>query len=291
MCSRGPIRVRSRRRSRNAHTQAGRYLPIPGIAAGRFSVYRGDMANPRHVHSSSRYDASLAALDQQVSKVSTHEDPSANLYTLTEIGTAERAAQCEADGWGHFHPHDKTDCAVMWRKSRWEKIETSTRRLTDKTWVVSGHTHKLVAAAVVLGDTESNRRLWVAVVHFPSGVQSGHGWATDNDDAVAAWQSGIKGLKEYRTDQKNQYGIDCAMLCADWNVNFKIEYFRDYVRNVFDQMTCTWQKPYPNGGTHGDRLIDATWTDGVREQDAWLLKDDDSSDHRPYADIVTWKND
>lgn len=246
------------------------------------------MSYPRHGHSSSRYDRSVESLAKQVNRGATAADPSGNLMTFTEITNAERASACEADGWGHFHPHDKTDVAVMWRKSKWEKVADGTRKLTDKTWLISGHTHKLVAASVVLGDVDSNRRLWVAVVHFPSGVQDGHGWAKDNDDAVKAWQDGLRGLHDYRQDQKKNHGVDLAMLCADWNVNFKVEYFRDYVRNVFDQMTCTWQKPYPNGGTHSDRLIDATWTDGRRERDAWLLKDDDSSDHRPYADLIDW---
>jgi hypothetical protein len=245
----------------------------------------------RHAHSSSRYDRSTSSLDKQVNKGATHEDPSANLMTFTEIGNKERAEACEADGWGHYHPHDKTDCAVMWRKSKWEKVNSgSTRKLTDKTWQISGNTHKLVGASIVLkdADNDTGRRLWVAVVHFPSGVQDGHGWAKDNDDAVKAWQDGIRGLKDWRNDQKESYGVDLAMLCADWNVNLKLDFFRDYIRNVFPNMSCTWRSPYPNGGTHGDRLIDATWTDGRRDEDAWLLKDDDSSDHRPYADIVDW---
>lgn len=246
------------------------------------------MSDARHAHSSSRYDRSPESLAKQVDRGATHEDPSANLMTFTEIGTEKRAKQCEADGWGHYHPHDKTDCAVMWRKARWEKVATSTRKLTDKTWQISGDTHRLVAASVVLKDTDSKRRMWVAVIHFPSGVQSGHGWATDNPDAVAAWKDGLKGLKDYRQDQKEKHGVDLALLCADWNVALEVDYFRDWIRGVFPHMRCTWRDPYPSAGTHGDRLIDGTWTDGGRKEQAWLLRDDDSSDHRPYGDVVTW---
>ena len=43
----------------------------------------------------------------------------------------------------------------------------------------------------------------------------------------------------------------------------------------------TWTSSnLPNGGTHGDRLIDATWSNG-KFQDTMLLPDDDSSDHPP----------
>jgi hypothetical protein len=43
----------------------------------------------------------------------------------------------------------------------------------------------------------------------------------------------------------------------------------------------------PNGGTHGDRLIDASWNT-VKANKCKLLKDDGSSDHRPWGEALAW---
>ena len=252
------------------------------------------MTTARHAHSSSRYSASPKSLAIEVNRGASAEDPLANLMTFTEIGDPLRAAQVAADGWGRFVPDDKTDVGLMWRQERWAKVATATRKLTDKTWVVSGKTHRLVAAAATLEAQGEGYRIWVAVIHFPSGVEGDGGFATDNDDAVAAWKSGLNGLHDWWLDQKHQYEIGSTggfgMLCADWNLNHRLKWVREYIGNTFDAMNSTWRSPYPDHGTYGKRIIDATWTTGAVARPAWLLKDDDSSDHRPYADVVTRRN-
>jgi len=243
------------------------------------------MVNVRHAHCSSRYDESPASLANQVDKGSTHEDPSCNLMTWTEVGTGDRASSLTADGWGTYAPHQETDCAVMWRKERWTVQDKSTHQLTPKTWVVSGKTHHLVACRIVADAVDGSGRIWLSVAHFPSGVQGKGGFSNEHPDRVKAWKDGLKGLAEWKRNQNERWNPTWMGMCADWNLDMKLGWCRDLIKSEFSQMHCTWQSPYPNGGTHTDRLIDAVWCGG-RTTLCKLLPDDSSSDHRPWWHVT-----
>src|SRR5262245_29208969 len=209
----------------------------------------------RHADRSSRYDKSASSLAKQVTRGAEHEDPSCNLMTFTEVGTADRAASLSADGWGTYAPHQDTDCAVMWRKERWALVDSQVKRLTDATWVVSGHTHKLVACKVVLDAKDGSGRIWLSVAHFPSSVQGKGGFSDEHPDRVKAWKTGLQGLADWKKKQHDKWHPTWMGMCADWNLDMKIGWCRQLIKDEFSAMHCTWQKPYPSGGTHGDRLI------------------------------------
>lgn len=246
--------------------------------------------NIRHGHSSSKVDRSPKSLAEQV-KRATHSDRDANLLTFTEVQTKERAGALTTDGWGVYAPHTETDCAVMWDKDEFGKHHAHTNVLGSKTFIDGNGNKKQVICATVVLDHITGRRLWVSVAHLPSSVQEGDHFSKAQTDAdrVACWKSAVDDWKQTRKNQKDKYDVDTSMHVADWNVNLHMSEWRTEVDNRLspDYFQGTWGHDRPKGGTHGDRLIDATWTNGTFK-DTMLLPDDDSSDHRPYGEIIVW---
>lgn len=248
-----------------------------------------------HGHASSKFSKSPATLAKQVARAVDH--PEANLLTWTEVGDPARAAELHAYGWGSFTPDGQTDCAVMWKQSHFKKIKTEVHLLTDKTWQGdNGVVHKTKCTTLVVdekGETDGEfRRLVAMVAHLPSGVQDGKDFSDKPADAdrVAAWKGAVKGWHSYLNDRiRPVYAPHMVMVIADWNVNFHLQEWRDYVQGIFTGLTLTWKNDMPKGeGTLNDRLIDATWA--TRNGPCVLLDyRPDTSDHRPYAEKITWE--
>lgn len=80
-----------------------------------------------------------------------------------------------------------------------------------------------------------------------------------------------------------------GMIVADWNVDFFMSEWRSTVQGYFPSMFLGWSGHMPpkGKGTHGSRLIDGTMAT-AKATKCQLLKDDDSSDHRPYGEAVPW---
>jgi hypothetical protein len=247
----------------------------------------------RHGHSSSRYDKPPKTLAEQVGRATT-SGKDGNLLTFTEVDTKDRAAKLSAEGWGTYAPFKEadTDCALMWDKAEFTKVAAFTSRLGDGTWHMDGgHDRKVVCATMVL-DHVSGHRLWVSVLHLPSSVQEGDHWSNDqtDQDRVRCWKEGVEAWREKRKTAKDKHHQDVSMHVADWNVDCRSGKWRDEIdkRIGADAFRGTWTKDnLPKGGTHGDRLIDATWSNG-KFKSVMLLPDDDSSDHRPYGDVIGW---
>lgn len=245
-----------------------------------------------HGHASSRYDKPPKKLAEQVARAVGHEDPEANLLSWTEVGDPDRAEKLTADGWGTYAPHDKTDVAFMWNKAIFELAFKDVQELTDKTWTDGqGHVHKTKCASVILNCKLKDRRLLATVCHLPSGVQDGNNFNDEHPKKVAAWKAALPGWHNYLNDTlRPVYRPDFVMVIADWNVDFHSAHWRGYVQDVFPGKTLTWAGDMPNGGTHGDRLIDATWADH-NGKCVLLEKREGTSDHRPYAEKLTWNDD
>jgi hypothetical protein len=250
--------------------------------------------NIRHGHSSSKVDRSPASLAEQV-KRATNSSKDANVLTFTEVQSKERADALRTDGWGTYAPHGETDCAVVWDKQEFDSVDCHTNRLGTETFVDgNGHTKQIICATAVL-DHVSGRRLWISVAHLPSSVQDGDHFSQAQTDAdrVRTWKSAVDDWRETRKSQRDKFDTNLSMHVADWNVNLRMGEWRSEVdgriANDPDNFRGTWTaNNAPKDGTHGDRLIDATWTDGSFKDTA-LLQDDDSSDHRPFGEIIVWK--
>ena len=219
----------------------------------------------------------------------TATDPSANLATLTEVGSDERTQILKdaAPGeWGAWVP-DASDVGIMWDKADWSMQTKEAHKLTDKTWTDGqGRKHTTYAASAKL-EHSSGHTIFLSVCHLPSNVQDGNKFH-DNKQA-AAWKSAVAGWHDYWNKFRKQHDPDLGLLVADWNVDFHSDHWRQHVQGIFPSLVLNWKGHMPDKGkgTHGSRLIDATWATRNANQSR-LLKDDNSSDHRPYGDAYKW---
>lgn len=245
----------------------------------------------RHAHSSSLYDGPKSGLKDQMKRLVTATDPSANLSTLTEVGSDERTKILKdaAPGeWGAWVPNASACCSdsgLMWRKSDWSLLSKDLHKLTDKVWTDGqGRKHTTYATSAKFKHT-SGRTVFVSVAHLPSHVQNGNKFY-DNAQA-RAWKSAVDGWHTYWNKFRKAHHPDAGLIVADWNVDYHSKHWRQHVQAIFPSLHLNWQGHMPNGGTHGKRLIDATW--GTQKPTKTrLLKDDNSSDHRPYGEAFKW---
>jgi len=247
------------------------------------------MATIRHAHSSSLYSNSPDSLADQVERWVEAEDPSATICTFTEVGSDARTKvlkDADPDAWAAWVP-SQTDIGIMWRKADYSPIWKEGKKLTDKVWTDGqGRKHETWCGTALLKH-KSGCKLFVSVCHLPSHVQNGNKFY-DNAQAKA-WKSACSGWSDYWNNKRKKDHPDIAMIIADWNVDFHSGHWRDVVQSYFPSMFLGWNGHMPpNGkGTHGSRLIDGTMAT-KKTTKCELLKDDNSSDHRPYGEVIPW---
>jgi len=243
----------------------------------------------RHAHSSSLYSNSPSSLAKQLDRLVSATDPEANVATYTEVGSAERTEamkQADPDDWAAWVP-GQSDVGIMWRKANFGPVWKEPHKLTDKVWTDGhGRKHETWCATALLEHTDGHT-LFLSVCHLPSHVQNGNKFY-DNAQAKA-WKSACAGWSDYWNNKRKKDHPDLAMLAADWNVDFHSSTWRDQVQSYFPSMFLGWKGNMPPAGkgTHGSRLIDGTMAT-VKANKCELLKDDDSSDHRPYGEVIPW---
>lgn len=177
----------------------------------------------------------------------------------------------------------------MWRKAQFGPVWKEPHKLTDKTWTDGkGRKHETYCGTALLEHRDTGGTIFVSVCHLPSNVQNGD---TFNDNAQArAWKDAVAGWSDYWNTVRKRDHPDVALIIADWNVDLHLGSWRQYLADVWPSMSLCWagDKMPPKGkGTHGSRLIDATYATHQITK-AKLLKDDASSDHRPYGCAVPW---
>ena len=245
------------------------------------------MTNIRHAHSSSLYSNSAASLADQVERAVEAEDPSATLCTLTEVGSDSRTEvlkDADPDEWAAWVPN-ATDVGIMWRKADFSPVWKEAHKLTNKVWTDGqGRKHETYCGTALLKHKQG-RTAFVSVCHLPSHVQNGKEFY-DNAQA-AAWKSACSGWHDYWNACRKRDKPDLALIIADWNVDFFVQTWREKVQSYFPSMFLGWNGHMPpkGKGTHGNRLIDGTMAT-VQAHKCQLLKDDASSDHRPYGEAV-----
>jgi len=246
------------------------------------------MSTIRHAHSSSLYSNPVYSLEDQLERAVEADDPSANTLTFTEVGSAERteALKDASPDWAAWVP-SQSDVGLMWRKQNFSPIWKEATKLTDKVWTDGqGRKHETWAGTALLEHSEG-RTLFLSVCHLPSHVQNGKKFY-DNAQAKA-WKGACSGWSDYWNKIRKRDHPDLAMLVADWNVDFHMSEWRSKVQSYFPSMFLGWagHMPPKGKGTHGSRLIDGTWAT-VKTSKCQLLKDDGSSDHRPYGEALPW---
>lgn len=238
----------------------------------------------KHIHSSGRYDrspASVARAVRQYAKV-------CNLITLTEMQDRERSNALKMDGWTvtKFYGPGDGDPALVSKDSDWIVIQKWSHQLSKyEQRRGPGGPRPPHSLTVLLRHRESNKKLLVSVVHLPSHVEGN--WFDRFYWRVFVWKDCHKHWKENMIRLRRSHNAK-VMMVADWNLNFKRLVFRRLVKRLHPDLTLTWRKPFPRGGTHKRRIIDATLTNLRVLHKARLIEDDASSDHRPYREVLFW---
>jgi hypothetical protein len=245
------------------------------------------MATIRHAHSSSLYSEHPKTLEDQLNRAINAENPDATTLTYTEVGSADRTAvlkNADPENWAAWVP-SQSDVGLMWHKGEFHPVWKQAHKLTDKVWTDGkGRKHETWAATALL-ETSAGKTVFLSVCHLPSHVQNGNKFY-DNAQAKA-WKSACSGWSNYWNNKRQKDHPDAALIVADWNVDFFSSHWRDVVQSYFPSMFLGWKGHMPPAGkgTHGSRLIDGTMAT-AKAAKCQLLKDDNSSDHRPYGEKI-----
>lgn len=244
----------------------------------------------RHVHSSSRYDRSPDSLAKAAKRYAKRH----GLITWTELEHEhrERAVRKALPHFRHIFG-DKSyanDCGISYNPNLYRLLLADHDAATDKRYTnVKGLLRDpAYGTYAVFEEIATSRRFVVAVIHLASSVE---------DDIknkrvtmrTVAWFTAFAGFKRRANRLAKAWDADGVALIADWNVDFKKVWVQRLVKALAPSYRLTWNR-IPKGGTHGRRLIDATLLRGrlrVRGT-ALLMKDDNSSDHRPYREQWRW---
>jgi hypothetical protein len=249
----------------------------------------------RHIHSSGRFDATkpsfLKALNSYVVK--------ASIITVTEVHLERREAIMREVAKAHNYgvvtgDHSaRDDCGIMYDKEVWEYVTGFTRKtVPDGAYRQVDGTPVQAAYAVfaILRHKVSKKKILVTVAHLPPTVEVNGRFSPGRSVSRArAWRTGHKNWKNAWNLIARNHEVDGVMIVADWNLNIKSYAVRTFLQSLQRGMTLVWGNgPYPSGGTHGRRIIDHTWVRGAVKRVArpQLMQDDNSSDHRPYIELL-----
>jgi hypothetical protein len=194
-------------------------------------------------------------------------------------------------GWDHQHGSDfgvddrgsRKEAWLMWDTNIWEKVgRASTPKLSGMTYTRSneyggGETPFFRALRVILKHKKTGELVIFYVVHLP----------LDNTPLRAeVWLDTTKGLHELHKRDDARHPAAHQVLVGDINKNYREDGDRAAcIRHlsVPNDWMNSWRDNLPrNGGTHGPRgIIDHAYS-CMKALKCKLLKDDKSSDHRPF---------
>ena len=246
-----------------------------------------------HIHSSSLYERSAASLKA----AATEYNSVADLVTYTETQaeyreSAIRAANGKEFGFVSGDITYSNDCSIAFRKSKFKLIYKENYKSTNLAYINKRGRKRdpQYATTAVLEDVSNNKRIVVTVIHLAAGVESDL-WLKRTTARTRSWYSAFRGAKARANTLKKKFNASAVLFIADFNLDFKKRWARALVKSLAPLYTLTWTKTNVTGGTHGRHLIDATLIRGSLKVkgSAVLFADDNSSDHRPYKEVLTWK--
>lgn len=239
----------------------------------------------RTVHSSGRWDRSAESLAANVKRTRKH----GSIVTRTEVTRNAHHATIARpdDGWGVYHPRtadgDWTDCLVEWDQRIWEKVEAyllplSTIQIRNR----NGFALPLSSMpVVVLRHRETHRHAVAGSFHLQ---------LANTARRRAAWREETAAIRRFSANVTREHPGWVQILQGDVNRNQRVPLNRANLRRAAQEGTRLrnlWAAGLPeHGGTHGRSLLDVTLT--TMRGRSWLLPDDASSDHRPYASEMSW---
>jgi hypothetical protein len=220
-----------------------------------------------------------------------------SLITLTEVATANRAQSLREKGWGYWNATAQggraDDAGICWDKSVWREKQHWVRKLYGRFQSTNQVLSGLWATSALLQHTDSGHLLLVSCSHMPHDVEGKGGFKTVGDGWRArkeAYQSAMKAWSTHIQDLNRRKKPDALIVCGDWNINLKDNWFRSYMLNHWKplDLKLAWKHfPTEGGSLGGNRIIDGTWYHGMSTDGAELMPRSASSDHRPYKERFT----
>lgn len=244
-----------------------------------------------HIHSSSRYDRSKASLRNATTRYNRRAD----LVTYTEVEREYREdvirkVNGEEFGFVSGDNSDADDCGISYRRSRFKLVYSEQyQHATQEVFFPNGKPRKLPWATIaVLDDIQAGRRVVIAVAHFTAAVETELWRNNSTYRRVIQWRQSAKNIKRRTNRLAKKFKADARIVCGDWNVNYKRPWVQALIKAIAPKYRCTVKNP--NFSTHGGgRLIDFTILRGKMDGDAKAFRDDNSSDHAPYIETLTWR--
>lgn len=238
----------------------------------------------RHVHSSSKFNRSPESLHRAYVGYTQKSD----LVTFTEVEFEPREKALRVKGWGVItgDESNRNDCGICFDESKFSVEHSEQFLVKDSSYAKSPggrKTDPLYATIAVLGSDSGS--LVLAVVHTPSSVE-GNIFSKNKVARTIVWFRTARSVKRRVNTLRKKHSATAAMVVADWNVNFKKVSVRALFKALYPAWTMGWRDLNIVGGTHTNRVIDATFVKGKIKviSGARLMADDDSSDHRPYTE-------
>ena len=248
-----------------------------------------------HIHCSSRFDRPAASLEIALDGWMNQ----ASIITLTEVQDERRENTLREKGWNHYSAKrgaGADNCAVAWDRSVWTSSWQGVRKLHTKKYdrfKVDKKAAFVHACTVVLKHKSSGKKLLVTVAHMPSFVDaigkpgfrtSGEGWRSRK----VAYIESTKTWSTWTEALIRRHNLDGVLVVADWNLNLKDDWVRDYLRNHWGKTYKQAWKHFPTGGTMvGSRqVLDGSLVRHLAIEDggAKLMARTASSDHIPYKE-------
>lgn len=246
-----------------------------------------------HIHSSSRYDRSLASLEASAARY--NSDAELVTYTEVEFERRERAlrrANGKAFGLVSGDESNANDCAIAYSKERFELLyEEQFQNATQVIYRTDGHPRELPYTTIgIFKDKKNGKTFIVGVAHLASSVQAELQKGNWDYRRANQWRQSFKNSRRRINRLAKKHKVDARLFVADFNVDFKLPWVRALVASYAPAYMNTWRNVKVEGGTHGKRLIDATLLRGGIgvKRSARLYQDDASSDHRPYIETLVW---
>lgn len=239
-----------------------------------------------HIHSSSRFNRDPESLHKAFADY-THKS---SLVTFTEVEFEPREKALVMPGWNKVtgDESNRNDSAVCWNEARFIGVYDEQLPIKGSVFSRMGgkKADQLYATIVVLEDG-LGKSFVVGVIHLPSDVEEDLSKRRKTERTVS-WYLACNQLRRRVNKLKRKFKADGSMIVADWNIDFKKAWARALVKTLFPTWKLTWTNTNVAGGTHGKRIIDATIIRGDFSVvgSAKLGRDDNSSDHRPYGEVL-----
>src|SRR6478752_2278077 len=219
--------------------------------------------NFTHIHSSSRYDRSLESLERAAKKY--NADADLITYTEVEFEPREKAvkkANGKEFGFVSGDESHANDSVISYRKDRFKLVYSENFKNSDiVVYRVDGEARDLPYSTIaVFDDLKTGKRFVVSVAHYASDVQSELGNKGTTYRRVLQWRQSVSRTKRRVNKLAKQYKCDARLMVADWNADFKLAWVRALVKSMAPTYLNTWKQLDVKGGTHGNRIIDATLT-------------------------------